>query len=162
MDRVKWRLLFYYWRGLNHHCWVWWIISRQKIHVENLFVYSWHTKIWLSIFCAKFTNAELLICLFHTVRSFRREITTEKMVVTSGQISMCLELVHQMAYAPSEKYQRICSFHGASILQWAMALEKLVNYFWDHGKKVSVIEGMAIGLKSLGVKAAGGEWNDSL
>ena len=44
-------------------------------------------------------KAELLICLFHTLR---REIAVEKMGITTGQRSMCLEMLQQMAYSTSE------------------------------------------------------------
>ena len=47
-------------------------------------------------------NAAVLICLFHTLRSLRREITCEKMGISSGQRSLCLEMVQKMAYATSE------------------------------------------------------------
>ena len=53
-------------------------------------------------------NASVLICLFHTLRSFRREITCEKMGITSGQRTLCLDLVQKMAYASSEaEYDRL-------------------------------------------------------
>ena len=47
-------------------------------------------------------NASVLICLFHTLRSFRREITCEKMGITAGQRTLCLNLVQKMAYASTE------------------------------------------------------------
>ena len=47
-------------------------------------------------------QAMILICLFHTLRSFRREITCEKMGITSGQRNLCLELIQKMAYSMSE------------------------------------------------------------
>lgn len=47
-------------------------------------------------------DVPVLICLFHTLRSFRREITCEKMGITAGQRTLCLELVQKMAYAPTE------------------------------------------------------------
>lgn len=47
-------------------------------------------------------NAVVLICLFHTLRSFRREVTCEKMGISSGQRTLCLELLQKMAHAPSE------------------------------------------------------------
>jgi zinc finger SWIM domain-containing protein 3 len=57
-----------------------------------------------------FPSANLLICLFHTFRSFRREITAERMGITSGQRVMCLEILQQLAYSTSEiKYQEIYS-----------------------------------------------------
>ena len=47
-------------------------------------------------------DAAVLICLFHTLRSLRREITCDKMGITSGQRTVCLEVVQKMAYAHSE------------------------------------------------------------
>ena len=51
-------------------------------------------------------NARVLICLFHTLRSLKRQISCEKMGITSGQRLHCLELLQKMAYAVSEaEYQ---------------------------------------------------------
>lgn len=47
-------------------------------------------------------QSSVLICLFHTLRSFRREISCEKMGITSGQRTLSLELVQKLAYAMSE------------------------------------------------------------
>ena len=49
-------------------------------------------------------NAAVLICLFHALRSLRREITCEKMGISSGQRSLCLEMVQKMAYATTEAH----------------------------------------------------------
>ncbi len=60
------------------------------------------------VFAGKFPDAKLLICLFHTFRSFRREITVDKLGITSSQRDVCLDLLQQMAYAPSEaKYREL-------------------------------------------------------
>ena len=57
-----------------------------------------------------FPSATLLICLFHTFRSFRREVTAEKMGITSGQRNMSLEFLQKLAYSTSaEKYQELYS-----------------------------------------------------
>ena len=47
-------------------------------------------------------NASVLICLFHTLRSFRREISCEKLGISSGQRMLSLEIVQKLAYASSE------------------------------------------------------------
>ena len=47
-------------------------------------------------------NASILICLFHTLRTFRREITCDKMGITAGQRVTCLELIQKLAYSSSE------------------------------------------------------------
>ena len=46
-------------------------------------------------------DAAILICLFHTLRSLRRELTCEKMGITAGQRTACLEMVQKLAYASS-------------------------------------------------------------
>lgn len=47
-------------------------------------------------------SASILICLYHALRTFRREISTEKLGITSGQRMFSLELLQKMAYASSE------------------------------------------------------------
>ena len=47
-------------------------------------------------------NACVLICLFHTLWSFRREITCEKLGLSSGQRFSLLELLQKMAYSSTE------------------------------------------------------------
>ena len=42
-------------------------------------------KVERDVLTEKIPNANLLICLFHTLRIFRREITTEKMNITIAQ-----------------------------------------------------------------------------
>ena len=84
-------------------------------------------------------NASVLICLFHTLRSFKREITCEKMGISSGQRSMCLELLQQMCYAHSET--EYCDLH--SRLQTS-APKKVVTYFNEnwHGIRNEWVLGM--------------------
>lgn len=40
-------------------------------------------------------QADIFICLFHALRSFRREITCERFGITSGQRTLCLELIQK-------------------------------------------------------------------
>ena len=70
-----------------------------------------------------FPDAVILICLFHTLRSFRREITMEKMGITSGQRSMCLEMLQQFAYCTSEEayqglYSRFCECAPPTVVKY--------------------------------------------
>lgn len=53
-------------------------------------------------FKEEFPQAKTLLCLFHTLRTFRREITTEKMGISTGERSTCLEIAQKMAYAKNE------------------------------------------------------------
>ena len=53
-----------------------------------------------------FPMASLVICLYHAPRSFQREITCEKMGITSAKRSRCVEVIQQISYARSEnEYQ---------------------------------------------------------
>ena len=53
-------------------------------------------------------DAGVLICLFHALRSLRRELTCEKMGITAGQRTACLEMVQKLAYASSAaKYSEL-------------------------------------------------------
>ena len=53
--------------------------------------------------CEQFPQAKLLICLFHTLRTMRREVSCEKLGITQGERSMCLELLLKMVYASNEE-----------------------------------------------------------
>ncbi len=50
---------------------------------------------------AEFPEASILICLFHVLRTFRREITTVKLGITVAERSLVLEIIQKMAYAKS-------------------------------------------------------------
>ena len=52
-------------------------------------------------FAKCFPGAFVNICLFHTLRSFRREVTCEKMGISSAERYRCLEILTQLAYSKS-------------------------------------------------------------
>ena len=94
------------------------------------------------VLSTKFPNAQLLICLFHTLRSFRREISTEKLGITSGQRSLCLELLQQMAYAQSEEiyldlYAQFQKSAPATVLEYFDANWHAIRKQWTMGMKYS-------------------------
>ena len=74
-------------------------------------------------------NAAILICLFHTLRSFRREITPDKVNISQGTRKVLLELVERMAYATKiEEYERLKNMYLAN------ASREAASYFienWD-------------------------------
>ena len=51
---------------------------------------------------ACFPDARLLLCLFHTLKAFRREVTCEKMGISAGQRTISFELLQRLAYSRSE------------------------------------------------------------
>ena len=50
-----------------------------------------------------FSSAQLLSCLYHTLRSLRRKITCEKVGVTSAELGHCLEIFQSMAFSKQEE-----------------------------------------------------------
>lgn len=44
-------------------------------------------------------NAKLLICLFHTLRSMRREVSSDKLGISKAERTLSLEILNKMAYA---------------------------------------------------------------
>lgn len=58
-----------------------------------------------AVFEEEFPNASLLICLFHSLRSMRREVTCDKLGLLPGERDQALEILMQLAYSSSaEKY----------------------------------------------------------
>lgn len=58
-------------------------------------------------FKACFPAASLNICLYHTLRSFRQEITCEKMGITSAERLRVLEILSSLAHSKTEhEYER--------------------------------------------------------
>ena len=49
-----------------------------------------------------FPDAKILICIFHVFKIFNREITTEKMRITSSQRNLALTLLQNMVYASTQ------------------------------------------------------------
>ena len=55
-----------------------------------------------SLFSGEFPDAKMQLCLFHTLRTFKREFTLDKMEISAGQREYLLELLSRMTYAKSE------------------------------------------------------------
>ena len=70
-------------------------------------------------------HLRVLICLFHSLRTFKREISTEKMGINVGEREACLEFIQKMAYAKSEdEYNRI-------YLDFVSCAPKVVKEYFD-------------------------------
>ena len=50
---------------------------------------------------SEFPQASILICLFHVLRTFRREVTCEKLGITSAERILALEILQKMSYSKS-------------------------------------------------------------
>lgn len=73
-----------------------------------------------------FPSANVLICVFHSLRTFNREITCDKLAITPGQRDSAKEIFQKMVYADSEaEYNRLYE-------EIKMMPRSLVKYFDDN------------------------------
>ena len=91
-----------------------------------------HTKVIITdkdlteraVFSKEFPTAALQLCLFHTLRTFKREITVEKMGITCGERDLLLELLSKMSYANSES-----EYNDAYTEFQAANVQPAIDYF---------------------------------
>lgn len=70
------------------------------------------------VFANCLPNARLLICLFHTLRSFRREISSDRLGIKKSERIFCLEQIQKMVYATTdEEYDQLYQSFKESVLQ---------------------------------------------
>ena len=72
------------------------------------------------VFERGFPQSSLHICLFHTLRSFKREITCEKLQLRIGEKDHALELITKLVY--SKSHQQYCECMAEKIK------ENLINH----------------------------------
>ena len=54
--------------------------------------------------------ANLIICIFHVMKIYCREITFEKMDITSIQRKKCLEILQQLVYSKTDtEFEKLCN-----------------------------------------------------
>ena len=83
-----------------------------------------------------FANASLLICLHHTLRSFRRE------VITSAERLRCLEIIHLIAYLKTpedytKKLEMLKNTKLDSVISYFMENWDPIKNQWDFAVKDS-------------------------
>ena len=82
-----------------------------------------------TIFKDHFPNAALLICAFHTIKIFKREITTTKSGVTAEHRDYLLDLIRSIVFAPdNDSYESLLTLFKQS------APDIVIKYFmknWD-------------------------------
>lgn len=119
------------------------MIRSFKVHNEN------HTKVKCvmgdkdlterAVIASELANAHLLICLFHTMRSFKREISCEKLGITSAERILALEIVQKLAYSQSEE---MYSTYYKELVD--TNLHSVIDYFNEnwHGIRDQWVEGL--------------------
>ena len=71
----------------------------------------------------KIPTAQLLICLFHVLRTFRREITCERMGITAAQRMCVLEIISKLVYSQDQQnyhvhYQHLKETNLKSVIEY--------------------------------------------
>lgn len=77
-------------------------------------------------FKEEFPQAKPLLCLFRTLRTFRREITTDKMGITKSERSICLDIAQNLAHAEDED-EYIAIFNQIKNLRYGSFKEYIEN-----------------------------------
>ena len=88
-------------------------------------------------FSSCFPDGKLFICLYHALRSFRGEVTSEQMSILSAEGNHVLEIIQYIAYANSKQACKV----NLKRLQ-NTKLHTVVDYFmkdWDSIKEQRVM-----------------------
>ena len=91
------------------------------------------------VFKRSFPQVNLQICLYHTLRTFSREVTMEKLKISSSERKVSLECLEKLAYSVGEEdYQdKYTSF----VDKVPMQVQNYFNSNW-HGIRVEWVKGL--------------------
>ena len=78
-------------------------------------------------FSSCFPDPKLLTCLYHALSSFRKEVTCEKMFISSAERNHVLEIMQPIAYANREETYKV----NLKLLQ-NTKLHTIVDYFMEN------------------------------
>ncbi len=93
-----------------------------------------------NVFSEQLPQSHLLICLFHTLRTMRREISSEKLSISRGERSMCLEILQKMVYARNEDeytvlYDELKSSAPQRVVEYFESNWHTIRHQWVDGLK---------------------------
>ena len=93
-----------------------------------------------SVLTEKIPNAVMMICLFHTLRTFRHKITSDKMGINAAQRATALEIFSKLVYARDEKeymkfYELLKDSHLKQVIQYFDENWHGINEQWVEGLK---------------------------
>lgn len=92
---------------------------------------------------SQFPEATILICLFHVLRTFRREITCDKLGITSAERILALEILQKMAYAKtldeySDLFEDLKAAHLGGVTEYFSTNWHPIKEQWVDGLKNEV------------------------
>ena len=111
----------------------------------------------------KIPDAALQICLFHTLRTFRREVTAEKLGLKADQRLVVLEIFEKLTYSSSEEeydshYQTLKAVNIASVLDYFDKNWHGIHRQWVEGLKkqsVALLNSTTNGVECINQKLKG-------
>jgi len=119
---------------------LWIVQSEDKETITTLLVeFKQHDDSWTQTSCVMldkdmternvikdlFPQANLLIYLFHTMRTFKREISCDKLGISQAERTLCLELLTKMTYARSE------AAYSTLYSEFKECVPKIVTEYFD-------------------------------
>ncbi|XP_053376767.1 zinc finger SWIM domain-containing protein 3-like [Mercenaria mercenaria] len=93
------------------------------------------------VFSKEFPDASLRVCLFHVLRTFRREVTSEKMGVNRAQRDSVLQILQKIAYSNS-----LSEYKDNKELLEGTNIQPAIAYFSQHWD--SIKDQWVVGLSS--------------
>ena len=116
--------------------------KHNELWTETKVIMSYKDFVVREAFSKCFANASLLICLYHTLRSFRREVTRKKMGITSAERLRCLEIIQLIAYSKTtehytEKLEMLKNTKLDSVISYFMENWDPIKNRWVFGFKDS-------------------------
>lgn len=125
---------------------LWLVASEDAVTIKTMtLMFKKHNKHWSrtltimsdkdfgerGIFLQEFPQVYLLICLYHVLRTFRREITSEKMGITAAERLHALDILQRMSFATKEE----AYFDAYRELQQT-GLKTVLDYFNDNRHQI--------------------------
>lgn len=83
------------------------------------------------VFKKEIPRAEMQICLFHVLRTFRRELATDKMGINGGQKANVLEIIQEIIFSQTEE-----SYYSSYQQLQDTGLTSVCRYFRDHWEPI--------------------------
>lgn len=113
-----------------------------------------------------FPKARLKLCLFHTLQTFGRQVTTAKMNISVKTRDMCLDLLSRLAHSKSQRqydknYSKLCEKAPASVLDyyntnwhniqddWVIGLMQIKNFLNHTNNKLEGLNSKVKGVVDL-------------
>ena len=93
-----------------------------------------------AVFKAEMTQVEMQICLYHTLQTFSREVTMEKMKITSAQRTNSLKMLEKLSYAVdedtyNEMYEEFVKEAPATVVTYFNKNWHVIKKEWVRGLK---------------------------